>query len=64
MTNSEITRAAFLICAGIAVSSMIMPIVIGQRMDPGLMYGYGPGYGINATGPQAGYGPGYGMNHG
>jgi hypothetical protein len=56
MSKSGIVLAVVLICIGI----MIAPSA-GQRIGPGMMYGYGPGDGSNATGFQAGYGPGYGM---
>jgi hypothetical protein len=59
MNKSGIHLVFFFICAGITIFSALSPIVVGQRMGPGMMYGYGPGYGINTTGSQTGYGPGY-----
>jgi hypothetical protein len=61
MTKFGIMPAALLICIGFTLFSLIAPAAVGQRMGPGMMYGYGPGYSTNATGPQAGYGPAYGM---
>jgi hypothetical protein len=64
MNKSGIHLVFFFICAGITIFSALSPIVVGQRMGPGMMYGYGPGYGINTTGSQTGYGPGYLMGPG
>jgi hypothetical protein len=64
MIKSEITLTVVLICVGITIFPAIAPIAAGQRMGPGMMYGYGPGYGFNTTGFQAGYGPGYWMGPG
>jgi hypothetical protein len=56
MSKSGIVLAVVLICIGMTIAPSA-----GQRIGPGMMYGYGPGDGSNATGFQAGYGPGYGM---
>jgi len=61
MVKSEIALTVFLICAGITIFPVIAPIAAGQRMGPGMMYDYGPGYSLNATDFQTVYGPGYWM---
>jgi hypothetical protein len=42
MAESGIVPAALLICAGVTIFSLIAPAAVGQRMGPGMMYGYGP----------------------
>jgi len=49
-----------ILIAGLFIFSVLTSLAIGQ-MGPGMMYGYGPGYGINATNPQAVYWMGPGM---
>jgi putative membrane protein len=61
MVKSRIALSALLICAGITIIPLITPIADGQRNGPGMMYWYGPGNDINASGFQTGYAPSYGM---
>jgi hypothetical protein len=63
MFKSRTLQLALLLCASIALFSLIAPAAVGQRMGPGMMYGYGPGYSANTTGSQQpGYGSGLGTS--
>jgi Spy/CpxP family protein refolding chaperone len=44
-------------------SAMILPALASGQGGPGMMQGYGPGYGMG-PGMMQGYGPGYGMGPG
>ena len=61
MAKSGTALTALPICLGVMIFPMIAPTAIGQRIGPGMMYWYEPGYGINSIGFQTGYGPSYGM---